>query len=191
MGDSRLNRRELIKRGAGGTAVAAVAAGGVIPPAQATPLVRSRRATRGANALSDAEFHRGYLTCFASLTEEVSIKRLLVEGRIPHWLSGTYVRNGFADFEVGRHTFNHLSDGLAMLHGFSFRRGAVSYANRFLRSSQFVSAREEKRIAYSELATEPPPHDPVTDLPMPYRLAPVPNANLTVKRIGRKAVALT
>ena len=51
MGDSRLNRRELIKRGAGGTAAAAVAAGGVIPPAQATvrpdKLVRSRRATRG------------------------------------------------------------------------------------------------------------------------------------------------
>ena len=195
MGDSRLNRRGLIKRGAGGAAAAAVAAGGVIPPAQATvrpdKLVRSRRATRGAKALSDAEFHRGYLTCFASLTEEVSIKRLPVEGTIPRWLSGTYVRNGFADFEVGRHTFNHLSDGLAMLHRFSFRRGAVSYANRFLRSSQFESAHEEERIAYTELATEPPADDPVTDLPRPYRLGPVPNANLTVKRIGRKAVALT
>ena len=31
MGDSRLNRRGLIKRGAGGAAAAAVAAGGVIP----------------------------------------------------------------------------------------------------------------------------------------------------------------
>jgi beta,beta-carotene 9',10'-dioxygenase len=192
MVDSRLDRRGLIKRGVGGAAAAAVAAGGVIPPAQATARNDKFVRSRGGKApLSDAEFQRGYLTCFASLTEEVSIKRLRVEGSIPRWLSGTYVRNGFADFDVGRHTFNHLSDGLAMLHRFSFRRGAVSYANRFLRSSQFESAREEGRIAYTELATEPPADDPATDLPGPYRLAPVPNANLTVKRIGRKAVALT
>ena len=195
MGDSRLNRRGLIKRGAGGAAAAAVAVGGVIRPRRRRCGLTSSSVPAaqpaGAKALSDAEFHRGYLTCFASLREEVSIKRLPVEGTIPRWLSGTYVRNGFADFEVGRHTFNHLSDGLAMLHRFSFRRGAVSYANRFLRSSQFESAREEQRIAYTELATEPPADDPVTDLPRPYRLGPVPNANLTVKRIGSKAVALT
>lgn len=194
MSNSAINRRELIKRGAEGAAVAA-AAGAVPASARATvghdKLVRSRPATRNPHPISDAEFHRGYLTCFASLTEEVSIKRLPVEGRIPRWLSGIYVRNGAADFEVGRHMFNHLADGLAMLHGFSLRRGAVSYANRFLRSSQFESARREEQIAYTELATEPPARDLATSLPKPYQLGPVPNANLTVKRIGSKAVALT
>jgi beta,beta-carotene 9',10'-dioxygenase len=42
-----------------------------------------------------------------------------------------------------------------MLHKFSFRKGEVAYANRFLQSNAFKRARETGKISYSEFATDP------------------------------------
>jgi beta-carotene 15,15'-monooxygenase len=42
-----------------------------------------------------------------------------------------------------------------MLHAFSFRNGEVSYRNRFLRSSQYWARKNEGRIKFSELGTDP------------------------------------
>ncbi|XP_039822689.1 carotenoid cleavage dioxygenase 8 homolog A, chloroplastic-like [Panicum virgatum] len=40
---------------------------------------------------------------------------LAVEGHLPAWLSGTYLRNGPGLWDVGEHSFHHIFDGYATL----------------------------------------------------------------------------
>ena len=80
-----------------------------------------------------------------------------VDGRVPGWLRGVLLRNGPALFEIGEQKLNHWFDGLAMLHGFAFAGGRVSYANRFLRSSAYTAWRREGVMKYSEFGTDPDP----------------------------------
>ena len=63
---------------------------------------------------------------FETLDREVRLADLTVRGEIPDWLTGTLVRNGPAQFEVGERPFNHWFDGFAMLHKFSFANGRVN-----------------------------------------------------------------
>ena len=49
----------------------------------------------------------------------------------------------------------HWFDGLAMLHRFSFAGGAVSYANRFLRTKAYRGGARRAQISYREFATDP------------------------------------
>src|SRR5688572_18865928 len=93
---------------------------------------------------------------FRSLTAETAEPvRLSVAGTLPSWLEGTLLRTGPAKFEVGPRTYNHWFDGLAMLHRFAIADGAVTYANRFLKSKAFSSAQATGKICYSEFATDP------------------------------------
>jgi beta,beta-carotene 9',10'-dioxygenase len=96
-----------------------------------------------------------YRQGFTTLASETSVPSLPVRGRIPDWLVGTLVRTGPARFEVGRTRYNHWFDGLAMLHGFAFAGGAVSYANRYLHSGAHEEAVRAGTIARAEFATDP------------------------------------
>jgi carotenoid cleavage dioxygenase-like enzyme len=95
--------------------------------------------------------HKGLST----LEQEVMLDQLPVRGTLPAWLTGTLVRNGPAQFEVGSQAYTHWFDGLGMLHKFAFRDGAVSYANKFLKSKAYQKARETGKISYTEFATDP------------------------------------
>src|SRR4029453_19641225 len=75
-----------------------------------------------------------YALGFRSLDREVAGLTLPVTGRLPDWLSGSLFRTGPAKFEIGRQSYAHWFDGLAMLHGFHFKGDTVSYSNRFVRS---------------------------------------------------------
>jgi beta,beta-carotene 9',10'-dioxygenase len=92
---------------------------------------------------------------FDSLDQETQVDRLPVEGRLPDWLVGSLVRTAPAQWEVGEQTMNHWFDGYAMLHRFGFAGGEVSYANRFLQTRAYRSAKEKGEIVYSEFATDP------------------------------------
>jgi carotenoid cleavage dioxygenase-like enzyme len=96
-----------------------------------------------------------YRLGFTSLASETNLAALPIEGSIPPWLTGTLLRNGPARFEVGSDRYRHWFDGLGMLHKFGIGGGAVSYANRFLRSNGFVEAERTGRIACSEFDTDP------------------------------------
>ncbi len=129
----------------------------------------------------------GFNLGFKSLTAETHLRHLAVDGKMPEWLTGSLLRNGPALFEIGEEKFNHWFDGLAMLHAFSFDKGRVSYRNRFLRSSAYRAWKEEGRIKYSELATDPAP-DPcreifsgVSTLPV---LGRIPNANVSIEKLA-------
>ncbi len=128
---------------------------------------------------------------FSSLTQESTCDRLPVKGSVPEWLSGSLLRNGPAQFEVGAHTFRHWFDGLAMLHRFSFHHGEVSYANKFLQSPAYITAKETSKISYAEFATDPccSIFKRVTSAFSPPLLGS--NANVNISKMGESFVALT
>lgn len=131
-----------------------------------------------------------YLLGLRTLDREVRIASLPVQGTIPGWLRGTLVRNGPARFEVGRRSYNHWFDGLAMLHAFALRDGNVAYTNRFLGSKSYREAMESGRIRRSEFAT-----DPCTSLfgrvMATFRPPVTDNANIHVVRLAGGLAALT
>ena len=131
-----------------------------------------------------------YALGFRSLKHEVRIPHLVVDGTLPPWLRGVLVRNGPALFEIGEQKLNHWFDGLAMLHAFAFGDGRVSYANRFLRSSQYDAWKTTGKMKYSEFGTDPcrAIFSGVTTLPV---LGRIPNANVSIERLGARFQALT
>jgi len=169
--DVGTTRREALVRGAGAAAALAVG-GAVTSPARAA----ARKAP--------------YALGFRSLTDEVRLPHVPVEGKLPSWLGGTLLRNGPAKFEVGDQPFNHWFDGLAMLHAFRFTGGRVAYANRFLRSSAYTAWKTEGKIKYSEFATDPcrAVFSGVASVPI---IAPIPNANVSLERLAGAFVAHT
>jgi hypothetical protein len=48
---------------------------------------------------------------------------IVLVGEIPPWLSGRLIRNGPGLFEVGDTKYDHLFDGLALLHSFTIDNG--------------------------------------------------------------------
>jgi beta,beta-carotene 9',10'-dioxygenase len=92
---------------------------------------------------------------FRSLENEIRVKELPLEGKLPNWLQGSLIRTGPAKWEVGEQAMRHWFDGFAMLHRFGFANGRVSYANRFLETRAYRAAQEDGEIVYSEFATDP------------------------------------
>jgi carotenoid cleavage dioxygenase-like enzyme len=131
-----------------------------------------------------------YRLGFTGVDAELSATDLPVHGTLPPWLSGTLVRNGPARFTIGSETYRHWFDGLAMLHRFEIRDGAVSYANRFLRSPAFLEAERTGRIACSEFATDPR-RSPLAHAVALFRAAPSHNANVNVVPYRDGYLALT
>jgi carotenoid cleavage dioxygenase-like enzyme len=129
---------------------------------------------------------------FSSLEQETIVDQLEVTGELPGWLSGSLLRTGPAQFEVGERTMRHWFDGLAMLHRFTIGGGRVSYASRFLQSRAYRAAREHGRIVFGEFATDPcrslfkrvqtlfSPGTALTD-----------NGNVNVTRLGERFIAMT
>jgi carotenoid cleavage dioxygenase-like enzyme len=77
--------------------------------------------------------------------------------KIPDWLSGTFVRNGPAWFDLGNYHVRHWFDGLAMLIKFEFKAGKVIYNNRMLKTEAYYWARAKGELGFREFATETHP----------------------------------
>jgi carotenoid cleavage dioxygenase-like enzyme len=132
----------------------------------------------------------GYQKGFTTLDREVMIDRLPVTGRVPGWLKGILVRNGPGRFEVGNEQYSHWFDGLGMLHRFSFKDGAVSYANKYLQSRDYTESMAKGRIALSTFGTEP--RRTFFELVRQKISAKFSdNGSVNVARIGGRHVALT
>ncbi|KAM9729680.1 carotenoid-cleaving dioxygenase, mitochondrial-like [Menidia menidia] len=76
-----------------------------------------------------------------------------VQGTIPSWIKGNFLRNGPGKFEFGNTHYNHWFDGMAMLHQFKIQEGQVTYMSRFLRSDAYNKNSERDRIVMSEFGT--------------------------------------
>jgi beta,beta-carotene 9',10'-dioxygenase len=131
----------------------------------------------------------GYLPGLATLESELSLERLPVDGAIPRWLSGTLVRNGPAQFEVGDTALHHWFDGLAMLHRFSFNEGRVSYANRFLQTEAYRAA-QRGDISFGAFATAPQ-RSLIGRAKSMIKPSFTDNCNFGVARLGDTCIAMT
>ncbi|QBD76960.1 carotenoid oxygenase family protein [Ktedonosporobacter rubrisoli] len=127
-------------------------------------------------------FASGYM----ALDKEITLDELPIEGTIPTWLSGSLLRNGPAKFEVGPDKFRHWFDGFAMLHRFSFQHGRVSYANKFLQSTNYKVSLQEGRIALGGFAT-----DPCKAIFKGSMTEMIPNANVSINKVADEFVAMT
>lgn len=126
---------------------------------------------------------------FETQREEVSGRRLPVDGTIPSWLSGRYVQNGPGQFEIGGETLNHWFDPLAMVRGFVFDDG-VTYTNRFVRSRDFEFARETGRVRTPFPGT--PSDRPLwTRLRQLFRGEFLDNPVIGIARLGDRLAAIT
>jgi carotenoid cleavage dioxygenase-like enzyme len=103
-------------------------------------------------AAAPAPYRLGFTTLAA---ETLAPVELPLTGTFPGWLAGTLLRTGPARFEVGRRSFNHWFDGLAMLHRFSFAAGRVTYQSRYLHSQAYELAAASGKISRREFATDP------------------------------------
>jgi beta,beta-carotene 9',10'-dioxygenase len=92
---------------------------------------------------------------FTTQDQEVILDALPVEGAIPPWLAGSFLRTGPARFELGEQDVRHWFDGLAMLHRFTVAGGSVSYANRFLHGRAWEAAERTGKLGFQEFATDP------------------------------------
>ena len=131
-----------------------------------------------------------YALGFRSLDREVAGLTLPVTGRLPDWLSGSLFRTGPAKFEIGRQSYTHWFDGLAMLHGFHFNGDTVSYSNRFVRSHSFCEAMDQGRIARGEFMTDPC-RTMFGRVMTFFNPKPGDNTNVNVSVLDEQLVALT
>ncbi|XP_061595872.1 carotenoid-cleaving dioxygenase, mitochondrial-like [Cololabis saira] len=76
-----------------------------------------------------------------------------VQGTIPSWVNGFFLRNGPGKFEFGNTHYNHWFDGMAMLHQFKIQNGEVTYMSRFLNSDAYKKNSKGGRIMMSEFGT--------------------------------------
>uniref|UniRef100_A0A7N6B6D6 Carotenoid-cleaving dioxygenase, mitochondrial n=1 Tax=Anabas testudineus TaxID=64144 RepID=A0A7N6B6D6_ANATE len=76
-----------------------------------------------------------------------------VQGVIPIWINGKFLRNGPGKFEFGNTHYNHWFDGMALLHQFRIENGQVTYLSRFLHSDAYKKNSERNRIVMSEFGT--------------------------------------
>ena len=126
---------------------------------------------------------------FKTLSEEVALDSLPLDGEFPAWLEGTLIRNGPAQFEAGGRSVNHWFDGLAMLHAFSFAGGEVSYRNRFVRSAAFEGA-QNGEISHGQFATDPC-RSIFQRVVSAFQGVDAANPNVNVIRMGDRFLALT
>ena len=131
-----------------------------------------------------------YRIGFESLDREIQASDLPVEGALPDWLSGTLIRNGPAQFEVGEQDYNHWFDGHAMLHAFRVEEGTVGYRNRFLKTGSRTEALDEGEIVRSEFATDPC-MSIFGRVMSVFNPTPTDNASINVTQIDDAYVALT
>jgi beta,beta-carotene 9',10'-dioxygenase len=88
-----------------------------------------------------------------TITDEQTQQSLPLTGDLPNWLTGTYILNGPAQFDLGDQQVNHWFDGLGMLRRFTFSEGGVTYTNRMLRSNEFAYTEEHGELQHQQFGT--------------------------------------
>lgn len=131
-------------------------------------------------------------TAFFQLSQESDLTGIAVQGRLPDWLAGRYIRNGPSLFEFSRQKLAHLFDGMAMLHAFHFHTGQVDYRSRFLHSENFLHGQRTGRLSNIEFGSNPPGAFLWRQLHLLLLRQPfLPNANVSLIEHAGRAAALT
>ncbi|KAF5823925.1 putative oxidoreductase [Helianthus annuus] len=98
------------------------------------------------------------LAAWTSVRQDRWEGELVVEGEIPQWLNGTYLRNGPGLWHIGDYNFRHLFDGYATIVRLHFENGRLVMAHRQIESDAYKAARKNNKLCYREFS-EVPKHD--------------------------------
>lgn len=109
----------------------------------------SNKTTIGEMPLKNLNRLKGYQTQY----NELMLDNLSISGEIPKCLSGSFISNGPAQFEIKETYFKHWFDGFAMLKKFTFKSGRISFQNRFLHSQQYIKSNATGQLHENEFAT--------------------------------------
>lgn len=125
-------------------------------------------------------------------TEEVDHALLNVEGTLPLWLEGEFVRNGPGLVEGPHGSVKSWFDGLAKLHAFKIHQGQVTYTTKFLKSNAYQNFQATGELDFSGFAQQPKT-DTFSYFDFLFGVAnkEITNANVNVSRINNRLVALT
>ncbi|GMY17579.1 carotenoid cleavage dioxygenase 8 homolog B, chloroplastic [Fagus crenata] len=105
---------------------------------------------------SDGVGNRNHVA-WTSVRQERWEGELIVEGEIPLWLSGTYLRNGPGLWHIGDYNFRHLFDGYATLVKLYFENGRLIAGHRQIESEAYKAAKKNKKLCYREFSEVPKP----------------------------------
>ncbi|XP_068638530.1 carotenoid cleavage dioxygenase 8 homolog B, chloroplastic-like [Aristolochia californica] len=100
-------------------------------------------------------FHDNRLAAWKSIRQERWDGELKVEGEIPFWLSGTYLRNGPGMWHIESYNFRHLFDGYATIVRLHFENGRLIAGHRQLESEAYKAAKKSKKLCYREFSEVP------------------------------------
>ncbi|XVE97578.1 hypothetical protein REPUB_Repub03eG0031500 [Reevesia pubescens] len=92
---------------------------------------------------------------WTSVRQERWEGELVVQGEIPLWLKGTYLRNGPGLWHVEDYNFRHLFDGYATLVKLHFEDGRLIAGHRQIESEAYKAARKNKKICFREFSEVP------------------------------------
>ncbi|KAI3910867.1 hypothetical protein MKW98_022554 [Papaver atlanticum] len=116
------------------------------PPPQSISLAPDIEST-------DEDEHKS--VAWTSIRQERWEGELAVDGEIPLWLSGTYLRNGPGLWDIEDYKFRHLFDGYATLVRLHFEDGRLIAGHRHVESEAYKSAQTNKKICYREFSEVP------------------------------------
>ncbi|MBI2707961.1 MAG: carotenoid oxygenase family protein, partial [Proteobacteria bacterium] len=124
-------------------------------------------------------------------TEESENIPLKVEGKIPSWLEGEFVRNGPGLIRDNRgETVKSWFDGLAKLYAFTIKQGKVSYTCKFLRSDAYKKLQATGVFDFAGFAQKPKTNQfSLIDFLFDIKNKEIINANVNVAEINNRLVA--
>ncbi|PIN10543.1 Beta, beta-carotene 15,15'-dioxygenase [Handroanthus impetiginosus] len=136
------------------------------------------------------------LVAWTSIRQERWQGELHVQGEIPLWLNGTYLRNGPGLWHIGDYNFRHLFDGYATIVRLHFENGRLVMAHRQLESDAYKAAKKNNKLCYREFSEAPKPDNflaYIGDLAKLFSGASLTdNANTGVVKLGDgRVVCLT
>lgn len=125
-------------------------------------------------------------------TKEMEHVPLKVEGTLPEWLEGEFVRNGPGLVEGPAGAVKSWFDGLAKLHAFKIHQGTVTYTCKFLQSNAYQKFQATGELDFAGFAQQPKT-DTFSYFDFIFGVAnkEITNANVNVSSINNRLVALT
>ncbi|BAT78346.1 hypothetical protein LR48_Vigan561s001300 [Vigna angularis] len=99
--------------------------------------------------------HHHHHVAWTSISQESWEGELQVEGHIPPWLNGTYLRNGPGMWHIGDYDFRHLFDGYATVVKLRLQEGRLFAGHRQLESEAYRAAKKNQKICYREFSEVP------------------------------------
>ncbi|KAG8375591.1 hypothetical protein BUALT_Bualt10G0116400 [Buddleja alternifolia] len=105
----------------------------------------------------EVDQNKGKLVAWKSVKQERWEGALDVQGQIPLWLNGTYLRNGPGLWNIGDYNFRHLFDGYATLVRLHFENGRLVMGHRQIESEAYKAAKKNNKLCYREFSEIPKP----------------------------------